>query len=90
MSSYPILNSSPKRYTLSDADLLLRLSIALAARQRAAWRAVRVRAHNGIVRLEGALPSFHDRQLILAIATHVAGVLRVEDELSIAEPVVER
>ena len=70
----------------ADADLLLRLGIALAARQRAAWRVVRVAAQNGIVRLEGIVPTFYDRQLILAVAQHVAGVLRVEDELAIDEP----
>jgi hypothetical protein len=69
----------------ADADLLLRIGIALAARHRAAWRAVRVGAQNGILRLEGVVPTFYDRQLILAVAQHVAGVLRVEDELTIDE-----
>lgn len=74
----------------ADADLLLRIGIALAARQRAAWRVVRVAAQNGVVRLEGVVPTFYDRQLILSVARHVAGVLRVEDELAIDEPTVRR
>ncbi|MGD9636758.1 MAG: BON domain-containing protein [Pirellulales bacterium] len=85
MSSY-IAHYGTPIHTAADADLLLRLGIALAARQRAAWRAVQLKAQNGVVRLEGILPTFHDRQLVLAVAQHVAGVLRVEDELTIAEP----
>ncbi len=74
----------------ADADLLLRIGIALAARQRAAWRVVRVAAQNGVVRLEGVVPTFYDRQLILSVAKHVAGVLRVEDDLAIGETPTHR
>ena len=49
-----------------------------------AWSASRRRT--AVVRLEGIVPTFYDRQLILAVAQHVAGVLRVEDELAIDEP----
>jgi hypothetical protein len=86
MSNYQTQFASTSLSTAADADLLLRIGIALAARQRHAWRVVRVGAHNGVVRLEGIVPTFYDRQLILAVAQHVAGVLRVEDELAIDEP----
>ncbi len=85
MSNYQIQLGTTIAHNAADADLLLRIGIALAARQRAAWRAVRVGAQNGILRLEGVVPTFYDRQLILAVAQHVAGVLRVEDELTIDE-----
>jgi hypothetical protein len=86
MSSYQSHFGTATLSSAADADLLLRIGIALAARQRAAWRVVRVAAQNGVVRLEGIVPTFYDRQLILAVAQHVAGVLRVEDELAIDEP----
>jgi hypothetical protein len=37
----------------------------------------------GAVTLQGIVPSHHDRQLIVAVARHVAGVRRVEDELTV-------
>src|SRR5262245_55288050 len=86
MSNYQIQYDTAQVNVAVDNDLRLRLGIALAARQRAACRVVRVGARNGIVRLEGIVPTFYDRQLILAVAQHVAGVLRVEDELAIDEP----
>jgi len=90
MSSYQTQFGSTTFSSTADADLLLRIGIALAARQRHAWRVVRVAAQNGVVRLEGIVPTFYDRQLILAVAQHVAGVLRVEDELAIDEPSVRQ
>jgi len=85
MSTY-IAHYGLPTHTNTDADIVLRLGFTLAAWQRAAWRAVRLKSNNGVVRLEGILPTFHDRQLILAVAQHVAGVLRVEDELVISDP----
>jgi hypothetical protein len=85
MSNYHLQHRGTITHNPTDAELLLRLSIALAAKQRTAWRVVRVGARDGIVRLEGVVPTFYDRQLILAVARHVAGVLRVEDELAIAD-----
>jgi hypothetical protein len=90
MSYYQTQFGSTSFNTAADAELLLRLGIALAARHRAAWRVVRVAAQNGIVRLEGIVPTFYDRQLILAVAQHVAGVLRVEDELAIDESAAQQ
>jgi BON domain len=90
MSNYQTQFGSTTFNSAADADLLLRIGIALAARQRAAWRVVRVAAQNGIVRLEGIVPTFYDRQLILAVAQHVAGVLSVEDELAIDDPTVRQ
>lgn len=85
MSSYVAHYGLPA-HTNTDADIVLRLGFTLAAWQRNAWRAVRLKSQNGVVRLEGILPTFHDRQLILAVAQHVAGVLQVEDELVVADP----
>jgi len=90
MSYYQTQFANTSFQSSADADLLLRIGIALAARQRAAWRVVRVAAQNGVVRLEGVVPTFYDRQLILSVARHVAGVLRVEDELAIDESIARR
>lgn len=90
MSYYQTQFATTSFQSSADADLLLRIGIALAARQRAAWRVVRVAAQNGVVRLEGVVPTFYDRQLILSVARHVAGVLRVEDELAIDEQTARR
>jgi hypothetical protein len=89
MSTYIAHYGLPVSHEHSDADILLRIGFTLAAWQRSAWRAVRVRASKGVVRLEGRLPSSHDRHLILSVAQHVAGVLRVEDELTVAERELE-
>lgn len=86
MSVYQAQFGTTNVHSSADAELLLRIGIALAARNRTLWRAVRVAAHHGVVRLEGIVPTFYDRQLILAIAQHVAGVLRVEDELAVDDP----
>jgi hypothetical protein len=88
MSAYETQLCPNHAQITADADLRFRLGIALAARRRAAWRVVRVGAQDGVVRLEGIVPTYYDRQLILAIAQHVAGVLRVEDELTIDHPEV--
>lgn len=88
MSTYQAQIGNSHSGTSADAELLLRIGIALATRQRNLWRAVRVAAHHGVVRLEGIVPTFYDRQLVLAIAQHVAGVLRVEDELAVDESAV--
>jgi hypothetical protein len=86
MPNYQTQHGTKIAHETADADLLLRIGLALAARQRTAWRVVRVGARGGIVRLEGVVPTFYDRQLIVAVARHVAGVLRIEDELAIVEP----
>jgi len=88
MSTYQAQLGNSHSSSPADAELLLRIGIALATRQRNLWRAVRVAAHHGVVRLEGIVPTFYDRQLILAVAQHVAGVLRVEDEIAVDESAV--
>lgn len=72
----------------ADLDLISRIGIALTSRQRIAWRVIRVIADQGIVTLQGIVPTYYDRQIIVAVTQHVAGVRRVEDELTIAPPPV--
>lgn len=70
----------------ADADLVLRLGNVLALKHRAGWHLVRYEVQNGVVELAGTVPTSYDRQLIAALARHVAGVRRVHDALEIGEP----
>lgn len=85
------MSSFPSQYVTiaqpsADADLLLRIGIALSIRRRAGWHLVRFGVHNGVVKLAGIVPTFYDRQLIAALARRVAGVRRIEDELAVGDP----
>jgi hypothetical protein len=77
-------------FTGPDADLLLRLRIALSVKKRAGWHLVVVSVQNGVVQLAGVVPSYYDRQLIAALVRHVAGVLGVEDNLAIGDPSIRQ
>ena len=70
----------------ADADLLLRLRIALSVHKRAGWHLVRFATNNGVVHLTGVVPTFYDRQLIAALVRHVAGVFVIEDHLAVGDP----
>jgi len=86
MSATQILESVNNYTSIHDADLLLRLRIALSVKRRAGWHLVSISVRGGAVKLAGVVPSPYDRQLIASLAQHVAGVLRIEDELAIGEP----
>jgi hypothetical protein len=72
--------------TTADADLSRRLRIALSVKRRAGWHHVRVSARDGHVELAGVVPSFYDRQLIAALVRHVAGVMGIDDKLTVGDP----
>ena len=74
----------------ADADLLLRLRIALSVKKRAGWHLVNVAVENGVVQLAGVVPSFYDRQMIAALVRHVAGVFGIEDKLSVGDPSIRQ
>src|SRR4051812_47029960 len=90
MFNSQLQHGGPFTLNTADADLLLRLSIALSVKKRAGWHLVRVAVQDGIVRLAGVVPSFYDRQLIAALTTHVAGVMRVHDELAVGDPSIRQ
>jgi hypothetical protein len=78
--------SQPKSYAnAQDADLFRRLAIAFSMQPRDGWRDIRVIVRQGLVTLIGEVPTLHSRQLLVAVARHVAGVLRVTDELKVVE-----
>ena len=78
--------STTTALTPTDADLLVRIGIVLSIKRRAGWHLVRLAVQNGVVRLAGIVPSYYDRQLIAGLAQHVAGVMRVDDDLAIGDP----
>ena len=74
----------------TDADLLLRLRIALSIHKRAGWHLVRFTTQNGVVQLAGVVPTFYDRQLIASLVRHVAGVFGIEDKLAVGDPSIRQ
>ena len=74
---------NPNRH--QDADLQVRVSIALTLRQRRSLREINLEVADGVVQLEGNLPSYYDRQLALETARHVAGVRKVLDNLRVVD-----
>jgi hypothetical protein len=51
---------------------------------------VHFNVHDGVVQLAGIVRSFTDRQLIIAVTRHVAGVLRVDDQIIVEESSARR
>lgn len=76
ITTHPIGDSNP-----ADADLTTRIAIALTNHQRPGWRRIHLAVHHGAVTLLGEVTTYHNRQLIVAVTRHVAGVLHVADEL---------
>jgi hypothetical protein len=72
-------------YPATDADLTKRIAIAFATRPRVARHAIHVSVDNGLVTLRGKVPTYYDRQLIVAVTRHVAGVFDIDDWLSVHE-----
>jgi hypothetical protein len=69
----------------ADADLVKRIGIAFTTRPRISWHEIHVFSSDGIVTLRGEVPSVYDRQLVVALTRHVAGVFGIEDQLTVAE-----
>ncbi len=86
MSATYVQQAADNYSSIDDADLLLRLRIALSVKRRAGWHLVSISVRDGAVKLAGVVPSYYDRQLIASLTQHVAGVLRIEDELAVGEP----
>jgi hypothetical protein len=69
-----------------DRDLQRRVHAFLADRHYQALRRLQIEVKDGVVLLSGTLPTFHQRQVALDCARHVAGVLRVIDRLNVSNP----
>jgi osmotically-inducible protein OsmY len=74
----------------ADADLEKRTRIFLAQKNVSAFRRIAVSVSEGTVRLRGRVRSFYEKQLCLNCCQHVAGVIRVIDEIDVEERATER
>jgi osmotically-inducible protein OsmY len=90
MSTIQLQDRPTRHLREADADLLLRLRIALSVHKRAGWHLVEFTAQNGVVQLAGFVPTFYDRQLIGALVRHVAGVFGIEDHLAVGDPSIRQ
>jgi BON domain len=90
MSTTQLPQRSSNHLRGADADLLLRLRIALSVHKRAGWHLVSFTTQNGVVQLAGVVPTFYDRQLIAALVRHVAGVFGIEDNLAVGDPSIRQ
>jgi len=68
-----------------DCDLQRRVRAFLAGRHYQALRRLRVDVEADAVVLSGTVPTFHQRQVAVECAAHVAGVLRVVDRLNVSD-----
>lgn len=69
----------------ADAELRDRVKQFLGSQHFASFRKLDVGILGDSVILDGSVPSFHERQLAVAICQHVAGVHRVIDRLIVPE-----
>jgi hypothetical protein len=73
-----------------NGDLERRTRIFLDRQNVPAVRRVTVSASQGAVKLRGRVGSFHERQLCVNCCQHVAGVMRVIDEIEVEYKVTRR
>jgi osmotically-inducible protein OsmY len=78
-----ILFHPPITLSAADRELERRLRIFLATRQVGELRRLSVSVRHGNVRLCGRVGSFYHRQLAVSVTGKVAGVLTVEDEITV-------
>jgi osmotically-inducible protein OsmY len=67
-----------------DEDLRARVSNFLVQRNMSSLRRIGVEAKDGLVTLRGNVRSFYEKQLCLNCAKHVAGVVRLVDNIDVA------
>ena len=69
--------------SIADRELAQRVHLFLAGRQVGELRRIGVAARHGHVRLTGSVSSFYHRQLAVVFVRKVAGVLTVEDQITV-------
>ena len=74
----------PLRYSQPDIDCLVEYSpavIAICASPYAAIRRIRCYVLNGVARLEGRLPTYHQKQIAQEIVRRTPGVDMVDNRI---------
>jgi hypothetical protein len=90
MSAIQLQDQTSNHLKGADADLSVRLRIALSVNKRAGWHLVQFTAENGVVQLAGVVPTFYDRQLIVALVRRIAGVFHIKDNLTVGDPSIRQ
>jgi osmotically-inducible protein OsmY len=68
----------------ADSDLERRITTFLFGQHFADLRKLEVKADKGVVTIRGRVRSFHQRQLCINCCQRVAGVVDINDEISVA------
>ena len=69
--------------TNENRDLERRITNFLSNRHVSSLRQLRIEANSGVVTIRGQVKSFYEKQLGQTLARHVAGVLRIVDEVEV-------
>ena len=70
----------------ADADLSRRIRLFLEQRRLLGGSRLTIAADRGVVTIEGSVPTFHQRQLIVSATRRVAGAVQIVDELEVDPP----
>ena len=70
----------------ANGELERRVLATLTARNFPGLRRLIVQADGGVVTIAGRVRTFYEKQLAQHLARHVAGVIRVQDEVQVVEP----
>ena len=75
---------APQRHTSEDTELEHRLVNFLQERHVLENASLEVEAHGGVVVVGGRLPSSHAKWLCIGCCRHVAGVIKLVDEIEVS------
>ena len=81
MSTLDVVNGAP----CDSASLELKRRIATFLHQRgvSSVRRLNIEVSNGVVTLDGTVSTFYERQICISCCKHVAGVMRLVDNLEV-------
>ncbi len=71
--------------TASDRNLMLRVKDILRQQSFVSQRALAVSVEQGVVVVQGRVPTFYQRQIAVARIHRVAGVIRVIDQIEVTQ-----
>ncbi len=71
----------------TDFDLRQRILKILAGQHRFSLRGLDVAVQEGVVTIRGAVATFHEKQITAHRVLHVAGVIRLVDEVIVQSPI---
>jgi len=78
------VGSAGVKQTFSDSAITAKIKAKLAENQLSTFTDVSVTTNNGVVTLTGSVPSEKGRQQVLEAARSADGVMRVENDLTVA------